>query len=71
MNNKAFLNKVFRTGGEVPPEEIAKFMLKNYFLYGETLTHFEDDLYLVHNKSEEYAVALRDLFEEKLIEYSK
>ena len=70
MNSKAFLKKIFKTG-EATPEEVIKYILKNYFLKGNTLDDFELDLIMKYKTSEWYAKALRDSFEVALKKYSR
>ena len=70
MDSKAFLKRIFKTG-EGTPEEIVKYILKNYFLKGDTLDDFEYDLIMKYNKGEWYAKALRDCFEDKRKKYSR
>lgn len=70
MNGKELMTRIFKTG-EATDDEVIKFMIKYYFLKGQILDDFEDDLIFKYNKPEEYCKALRDCFEEKLKKYSR
>lgn len=70
MNSKEFINRIRKTG-EATNDEIAKFMIKNYFLKGYTFEDFEEDLVLRHNISESYAKALTESFREVLKRWSR
>lgn len=64
-----FLQQVFDTG-VASENDIARFMIFNYFLKGYNLDDFQEDLVLNYNQNEKYAKALRDSFEESLIKFS-
>lgn len=70
MNSREFLKNLYKTG-DTTPEEISKFMLKNYFLKGLTLEDFESDMIKAHTKHESYAKSLADCFRAELKKYSK
>jgi len=70
MNGKELMKRIFKTG-EATDDEIVKFMIKYYFLKGQTLDDFCDDLIFKYNKPEEYCRAVRDCFEDKLKKYSR
>jgi hypothetical protein len=69
MNSREFLKEIFRSG-IATDEEIAKYMLKNYFLKGKTFDDFEEDIRKL-NKGEYYPKGLRESFEDNLKRYSK
>ena len=68
MNN--FFKRVFKNG-KYTKEEVLSFMLENYFLKGYRLEDFEDDLVFNYNRSERYARALKERFEDHLKEFLK
>ena len=61
MSKIAFIIKIFR-GSTVTDEEIVRFAIKNYFLQGETLEDFQDDLVLKYNRNKVYAKEVKKRF---------
>lgn len=70
MNSRDFIRNIFKTG-EATEEEIAKFLLKNYFLKGDGMEDFRQDLIHRYKQSETYSNALAESFRLVLKNYSK
>jgi hypothetical protein len=68
MSKAAFFVRLF-SKSDLTDEEIVKFMIKNYFLQGETLEDFQDELVFICNKGCEDAKKIRGRFENVLEQY--
>jgi|APDOM4702015248_1054824.scaffolds.fasta_scaffold722051_2 hypothetical protein len=68
MGKKAFLTKVFNESS-VTDDEIIKFVIKNYFLNGETLEDFQDDLVFKYRRDNKYAKRVKERFQNALEHY--